>query len=64
MLISFAVNAECSSCFRELPQLQPERNLDPQLYVFVSFSMPEQSLKLWAQQAEKLNARLLLRGFV
>jgi conjugal transfer pilus assembly protein TrbC len=35
-----------------------------QLLVFVSFSMPEQSLKLWAEQAAKVNGKLLLRGFL
>ncbi len=36
----------------------------PQLLIFVSFSMPEQSLKLWAEQTAKVNGQLLLRGFV
>jgi conjugal transfer pilus assembly protein TrbC len=36
----------------------------PQLLVFVSFSMPEQSLKLWSEQTAKFNGQLLLRGFV
>ena len=37
---------------------------EPQLLIFVSLSMPEQSLKLWAQQAEKIKGKLLLKGFV
>ena len=36
----------------------------PELLIFVSFSMPAQSLKLWAQQADKVNSPLLLRGFI
>ncbi len=36
----------------------------PELMIFVSLSMPEQSLKLWAQQAEKLDGILLLRGLI
>lgn len=34
------------------------------ILVFVSLSMPEQSLKLWSQQVEKIGASLTLRGFV
>ena len=37
---------------------------EPQLLIFVSLSMPEQSLKLWAEQAEKIKGKLLLKGFV
>lgn len=36
----------------------------PKLYIFVSCSMPEQSLKLWATDAARLETPLLLRGFV
>lgn len=36
----------------------------PRLYIFVSFNMPEQSLKLWASDAARLETSLLLRGFV
>ncbi|MBI2792172.1 MAG: type-F conjugative transfer system pilin assembly protein TrbC [Gammaproteobacteria bacterium] len=32
--------------------------------VFISFSMPEMSIKQWLQQAEKANAQVYLRGFV
>lgn len=35
----------------------------PELLVFVSFSMPEQSLKLWSEQVARLNGKLLIRGF-
>jgi len=37
---------------------------EPEILIFVSFSMPEQSLKLWAEQASKINGKLLLRGFL
>ncbi len=40
-----------------------EQNQAP-LLIFISFSMPEQSLKLWAEQASKIKAPLVLRGFV
>ena len=33
------------------------------LFVFVSFSMPDISLKQWLNQASKLQARVILRGF-
>lgn len=37
---------------------------DSELLIFVSFSMPQESLKLWAEQASRLGCPLLLRGFV
>ena len=37
---------------------------NPEVLIFVSLSMPEQSLKLWAQQAEKVDGILLLRGLI
>ena len=37
---------------------------DSDLLIFVSFNMPGQSLKLWAEQASRLGCPLLLRGFV
>lgn len=39
-------------------------NLEAQLWVFVSNSMPEQSLKQWSTQVEKAGGTLLLRGFI
>lgn len=40
------------------------QNKKPELYVFVSLSMPENSLSLWSHQAEKVGGVLLLRGFI
>lgn len=37
---------------------------NPEILIFVSLSMPEQSLKLWSQQAEKVGGVLLLRGLI
>ncbi len=52
-------------CYAECPsQALTPVEIEPQLLVFVSFSMPEQSLKLWAEQAVKINGKLLLRGFI
>lgn len=42
----------------------PHQPYDSDLLIFVSFSMPEQSLKLWAEQANRIGCPLLLRGFV
>ncbi len=55
----------CSNCFANCntPSLQPIEKAS-QLLILVSFSMPEQSLKLWSEQASKVNGKLLLRGFV
>ncbi len=40
------------------------KNLEAQLLVFVSNSMPEQSLKQWSVQTEKAGGTLILRGFI
>lgn len=40
---------------------QPE---GPHLYLFVSFAMPEQSLKKLLRQSVSINATLVLRGFI
>jgi len=37
---------------------------DADVLIFVSFSMPKESLKLWAEQASCIGCPLLLRGFV
>lgn len=37
---------------------------DPELFIFVSNSMPEQSLKQWAIQGDKVGGTLVLRGFI
>lgn len=57
-------NQACSAADYS-PQLyaRQEQSQAP-LLVFISFSMPEQSLKLWAEQASKIKAPLVLRGFV
>lgn len=39
-------------------------SLEPELFIFVSTSMPEQSLKQWVAQAEKAGGSLVLRGFI
>ena len=59
MLFVNVCYAECSS-----EALTPAIETEPQLLIFVSLGMPEQSLKLWAQQAEKIKGKLLLKGFV
>ncbi len=45
-------------------QNNSKHNEAPQLYVMVSLSVPEQSLRLWSEQANKLGANLVLRGLV
>jgi type-F conjugative transfer system pilin assembly protein TrbC len=37
---------------------------EPKLFVFVSNSMPEESLKQWSQQVERMGGTLVLRGFI
>jgi len=60
LLIAFVVQADIDASSR---YLLPKENLNPELLVFVSFSMPELSLKLWKEQIKKVNGKLLLRGF-
>ena len=52
----------CQACYSECPA--ETLDAEPQVLIFVSLSMPEQSLKLWAEQADKIKAKLLLKGFV
>ena len=52
----------CQACYSECPAEMLDA--ESQVLIFVSLSMPEQSLKLWAEQASKVNGKLLLRGFV
>lgn len=33
-------------------------------HVFISFSMPKESIKQWISQADKANAQVYLRGFI
>ncbi len=42
----------------------PNQPYDSDLLIFVSFSMPKESLKLWAEQASRVGCPLLLQGFV
>lgn len=49
--------------FKQTEQAQ-EKQKGAQLIVFISTSMPEKSIKQWAQQADILGAELVIRGFV
>lgn len=48
--------------YRKTLGTQPDRNTGPDLLVFVSFSMPEASLKRLATDAARANAVLVFRG--
>lgn len=61
VLVSFNVKAEC--LLQDFAPMVEQVNA-PQLYIFVSFTMPEQSLKLLAEQASRVNGVLLFRGFL
>lgn len=45
-------------------QNQNNEHQKPELYIFVSNSMPKQSLVLWSAQAQRTEGTLLLRGFI
>jgi len=36
---------------------------EDEIWIFVSFSMPEQSLRQWMQQANNAGATVIMRGF-
>lgn len=38
--------------------------LQNSVYIFISFSMPKESLQQWAAQAKKINAPLVIQGLV
>ena len=62
LIFSGISQAQCLSNLSQMPSL-PKSN-GPQVLIFVSFSMPEQSLKAWSEQAARVDGKLLLRGFV
>lgn len=41
-----------------------ENNIDSSIKIFVSFSMPKESLKGWLMQAQKIKAPVYIRGLV
>lgn len=49
--------------FKEQEQSQSQEKY-PRLIVFISTSMPEESIRQWAKQADLLGAELVIRGFV
>lgn len=59
-----AIANQFQTCSSKLSQQAKIEDKNDELLVFVSFSMPEQSLKLWSQQAEKTGASLILRGLI
>ncbi|MBP6103526.1 MAG: type-F conjugative transfer system pilin assembly protein TrbC [Gammaproteobacteria bacterium] len=67
LLVDPVLAEGCHACSSETysPELyarHPENASS--ILVFISFSMPEQSLKLWAEQASQIKAPLILGGFV
>lgn len=41
-----------------------DRQLDSNVIIFVSFSMPKESIKGWMNEAKKINAPVVIRGLV
>lgn len=63
-MVSLSVNANNKTDFDCSASPLSQYRTAPHLFIFVSFSMPEQSLKLLAEQAGDAGGTLLLRGFV
>lgn len=69
MLLTFGVFANAPLNLTEIfekqqqlnQQIQNKKNT-PKLLIFISFSMPKESLKAWAEQAHQAGGTLLLRG--
>lgn len=59
-----AISNQFQACSSNLSQEAKGEVKKDEILIFVSFSMPEQSLKLWSQQAEKTGAKLILRGLI
>jgi type-F conjugative transfer system pilin assembly protein TrbC len=59
-----AIANQFKACSSNLSQEANGVSKKEDLLIFVSFSMPEQSLKLWSQQAEKTGSNLILRGLI
>jgi type-F conjugative transfer system pilin assembly protein TrbC len=57
------VNQDAGRCGMTLKSPKEEQHL-AQLFIFVSASMPQQSIKVLAQQAQKIGAHLVFRGLV
>lgn len=47
----------------QFPQYKAKDN-GPEILIFISLSMSDISIKQWAEQADKIGAKLVLRGFV
>jgi len=41
-----------------------KNNKTPDITIFVSFSMPKESLRTWLKEADKVNASVVIRGLV
>lgn len=66
LILFFSVNAQANidaSFSVPSSNLPLKQKVEPELLVFISFGMPEQSLKLWAMDASRAGGKLLLRGF-
>jgi len=66
LILFFSVNAQANidaSFSVPASNLSLKQKIEPELLIFISFGMPEQSLKLWAIDASRAGGKLLLRGF-
>lgn len=69
ILLTFGVSANAPINLTEIFEKQQQLNQQiqhekstPKLLIFISFSMPKESLKAWAKQAHQVGGTLLLRG--
>ncbi len=65
MMTSQAKNDTTSSTLSAITAHAPTGNAVPgSVLIFISFSMPMESLKAWSEQAQKIHAPLIIRGLL
>lgn len=62
LMIFIAVTASANEL--ESLHLESDLNRSPTVLIFVSFSMPKESLKGWMMEAEKIDAPIIIRGLI
>lgn len=62
LAVLFSLMAVVLASGNSIAYSQPITN--PKVLVFISFSMPKESIKAWMQQAQKIGASVIIRGLI